>query len=90
MIISAVNERLGCHILEMPYASNDGVEISMLVFLPPLSPNTLENLLSRLNPESLEQALQEGIPRQVQLKFPKMSLESSIQLVPVSTLFNRI
>lgn len=79
----AANEQLGCHILEIPYQRSESVDIGMIVFLPPMIPNGLENVLSRLTPESLHRALQEGFPREVQLKFPKFSSEKSIELVPV-------
>lgn len=79
----AVNERLGCHVLEMPYVG-DETEISMVILLPPNMPEALEGVLSRLTPEALEMALGEGMAREVEVKLPKFSFEKTYQLVSVS------
>lgn len=78
----AVNERLGCHLLEIPYVG-DNTEISMVVLLPPSTREALEGVLGRLSPAELERALSEGTSREVQLKLPKFSFEKTYQLVSV-------
>lgn len=78
----ATNENLGAHILEMPY---DGNDVSMIVMLPPAIDNGLENLLARLTLERLEETLQSGISREVELSFPKFKLEHTVELMPVLT-----
>lgn len=79
----AVNERLGCHVLELPYVGDD-TGISMVIFLPPNTPEALEGVLSRLSPDALDQALGEGMGREVEVKIPKFSFEKTYELVPVS------
>lgn len=76
----AVNERLGAHIIEMPYSGN---EISMFILLPPTLDGGLENVLKNLNIQSLQQALEEGSSREVHVKFPKITFEKEVQLVPI-------
>ncbi|XP_037038155.1 serine protease inhibitor 88Ea-like [Bradysia coprophila] len=78
----AVNERLGCHVLELPYLGEDN-GISMMIFLPPFVPNGLENVLTRLTPQALEEALDEGVSREVELQLPRFSFEKTYQMVPV-------
>jgi len=78
----AVNEQLGCHVLEIPYLGEEN-GISMMIFLPPFTPNGLENVLTRLTPEALEQALDEGLSREVELQLPRFSFEKTYQMVPV-------
>lgn len=80
----AANERLGCHVLEIPYEKSDKVNINMIVFLPPaVGENALEKVLNNLTPEALHEALQDGFEREVQLKIPKFSTEKTIELLPV-------
>lgn len=55
----------------------------MMIFLPPFQPNALENVLARLTPETLEEALDEGLSREVELKLPRFSFEKTYQMVPV-------
>lgn len=55
----------------------------MMIFLPPFTPNALENVLTRLTPEALEQALDEGLSREVELQLPRFSFEKIYQMVPV-------
>lgn len=83
---SAANEKLNCISLEIPYLGEDGNGISMVVLLPPFVPNAVEDLLKRLTPELLEEALDDGIPREVELAFPKISFEKTYELVPVGIL----
>ncbi|CAH1727566.1 unnamed protein product [Chironomus riparius] len=80
----AANERLGCHVLEIPYEKSEKVNINMIVFLPPaVGENALEKVLNSLTPEALHEALQDGFEREVQLKIPKFSTEKTIELLPV-------
>uniref|UniRef100_A0A336MIP5 CSON001726 protein n=1 Tax=Culicoides sonorensis TaxID=179676 RepID=A0A336MIP5_CULSO len=82
----AANEYLGYHILEIPYNKTNpsGSDISFVVFLPPFSrANALEDVLGKLTPESLAQALNEGHPQKVDLKLPKFSMEKTMKLVPI-------
>ncbi|KAL1395058.1 hypothetical protein pipiens_002927 [Culex pipiens pipiens] len=45
----AANEKLGCHILELPYGGQDeAFRVSMFVFLPPPNPTHWDKLLARL------------------------------------------
>uniref|UniRef100_A0A182K1I4 Serpin domain-containing protein n=1 Tax=Anopheles christyi TaxID=43041 RepID=A0A182K1I4_9DIPT len=92
----AANEKLGCHILELPYsdgpdeedgsrAANQENQVSMFVFLPPAEPNALSKLLSRLAAETdiLHEVVNEGISRKVDVKLPKFSIEKTVEMKPV-------
>lgn len=82
----AANEKLGCHILEMPYKGQDeSNRVSMFVFLPPAVPNSLEQLLARLTSDTgiLSEIVNEGIPRMVDVKLPKFNIEKVVELKPV-------
>lgn len=82
----AANEKLGCHVLEMPYKGQDeSTRISMFVFLPPAAPNSLDKVLARLTSDTgiLSEIVNEGIPRMVDVKFPKFSIEKTVELKPV-------
>lgn len=82
----AANEKLGCHILEMPYKGQDeSNRVSMFVFLPPAVPNSLEQLLARLTSDTgiLSEIVNEGIPRMVDVKLPKFSIEKTVEMKPV-------
>lgn len=68
--------------LEIPY-EGDGTEMSFLVFLPPFTPNGLDSVLEKLNPESLQRALDDGTSREVELKLPKFSFEKRYEFVPI-------
>lgn len=78
----AISERLGCHILELPYL-DENVGISMMIFLPPFVPNGLEDVMSRMTPEAFEQALDEGQSREVEVQLPRFTFEKTYQFVPV-------
>lgn len=54
-----------------------------MIFLPPFTPNALENVLTRLTPEALDEALNEGLSREVELQLPRFSFEKTYQMVPV-------
>ncbi|GAB0088850.1 Serine protease inhibitor 88Ea [Sergentomyia squamirostris] len=78
----ALNEQLGAHVLEIPY-EGDGTEMSFIVLLPPFMPNGLDNVLSKLTPETLQRALDDGLSREVDLKLPKFSFEKTYGMVPI-------
>nr|AIO11228.1 serpin [Hesperophylax occidentalis] len=80
-----VNEQLGAHVLEMPYK---GDEVSMFVLLPPFAKeNGVDDILANLTPETLAEIVEEGhyMPRQVEVQFPKFSMEKTVQLKEVLT-----
>uniref|UniRef100_A0A182NSE0 Serpin domain-containing protein n=1 Tax=Anopheles dirus TaxID=7168 RepID=A0A182NSE0_9DIPT len=89
----AANEKLGCHILELPYTtgeednerSNVDNQVSMFVFLPPTEPNALTKLLGRLAAETdiLHEVVNDGISRKVDVKLPKFSIEKTVEMKPV-------
>lgn len=78
----ALNERLGCHVLEIPYDDNN-TDISMVIFLPPFISNGLDDVLKRLTPDALQQALENGMPREIELKLPKFAFEKTYEFLPV-------
>lgn len=83
--IVATNEKLNCVTLEIPYLGEDGDGISMVVLLPTFVPNAVDDLVKRLTPELLQEALEDGMSREVELHFPKISFEKTYELVPVLT-----
>lgn len=80
--VAATNEKLNCVTLEIPYLGEEN-GISMVVLLPTFVPNAVEDLIKRLTPELLEEALDDGMSREVELQFPKISFEKTYELVPV-------
>lgn len=84
----ATDERLGAHVLEMPYLTSDDEkkesEISMVIILPPFEKDSLEKVLSKLTPETLDSALKDGMAREIDVSFPKFKFEQRLELVPVS------
>lgn len=79
----AANEKLGCHILELPYnGQEDASRVSMFVFLPPAEPNALDKLLARLATytDILSEVVGEGISRRVNVKLPKFSIEKVVDM----------
>lgn len=85
MFFLDVSETLGAHILEMPYK---GDNISMYILLPPFSntENSIEKTLKNLTLENFRKVVDsnELIARTVQVAYPKFSLETTIELTPVS------
>ncbi|XP_055638275.1 serine protease inhibitor 88Ea-like [Toxorhynchites rutilus septentrionalis] len=82
----AANEKLGCHILELPYSGEDeSTRLSMFVFLPPAEPNALDKLLARLTSATdiLSEIVNEGISRRVDVKLPKFSIEKTVDMKTV-------
>lgn len=87
MFFSDVSESLGAHILEMPYK---GDNISMYILLPPFA-NTeysIEATLKNLTLENFRKVVDsnELIARTVQVALPKFSLETTVEMTPVSIL----
>lgn len=80
-----INEKLGAHVLEMPYLSGEGSKISMVILLSPFVKNGLEKILSELTPETLSAALNDGMAREIEVKLPKFEFEQNIELVPILT-----
>uniref|UniRef100_A0A1A9ZL45 Serpin domain-containing protein n=1 Tax=Glossina pallidipes TaxID=7398 RepID=A0A1A9ZL45_GLOPL len=83
----AIDEQIGAYILQMPYLTSDDEnkdsEISMMIVLPPFVENGLENVLEKLNAETLEMALKESMPREIDITLPKFEFEQNIELVPI-------
>uniref|UniRef100_A0A0A1XL05 Serpin B9 n=1 Tax=Zeugodacus cucurbitae TaxID=28588 RepID=A0A0A1XL05_ZEUCU len=81
----ALDENLGAYVLEMPYiTSNDNEkesEISMVIILPPF--HNLDGVLAKLTPDSLDDALKEGMAREVDVSLPKFAFEQNLELVPI-------
>lgn len=78
-----VNEKLGAHVLEMPYLSGKESKISMVILLTPFVTNSLDKVMKELTPETLSAALNEGMARDMEVKLPKFEFEQNIELVPV-------
>lgn len=86
----ALDENLGAYVLEMPYVtSNDNEkesDMSMIIILPPF--HNLDGVLAKLTPDTLDDALKEGMAREVDVSLPKFAFEQNLELVPVSGLYN--
>lgn len=83
----AIDERLGAHILEMPYQTSEeddkDSEISMVIVLPPFEKDSLEKVLSKLTPETLDLALKESMMREIDISLPRFKFEQNLELVPI-------
>ncbi|XP_055848011.1 serine protease inhibitor 88Ea [Episyrphus balteatus] len=79
----SVDERLRAHVLEMPYLSDKKGGISMVIILPPFEPNSLDEVLKRLTPDTLNMALKEGMAREIEISLPKFEFEQNIELLPI-------
>lgn len=83
----AIDEQIGAHVLQLPYkTSNDenkDSDISMVIILPPFQ-SSLEKVLSKLKPDTLENALKDSMPREIDISLPKFKFEQNLELVPVS------
>lgn len=84
-LILDISESLGCHILELPY---QGENISMYILLPPFSntEDSIDATLKNLNLQNFKKVVDKEslISRTVQVAMPKFSLETTVELVPVS------
>ncbi|XP_073824842.1 serpin 88Ea [Musca autumnalis] len=83
----AVDENLGAYVLQMPYVTSHDEEkeseISMVIVLPPATEGALENVLSKLKPDSLENALKMASPKEIDISLPKFEFEQNLELVPI-------
>lgn len=80
-----MDEKLNSVVIEIPYlGEEEGNGISMFIFLPTFVPNAIEDLLGNITADTLTQALESGVSREVHLKLPKISFEKTYELVPVS------
>uniref|UniRef100_A0A1A9X2P9 Serpin domain-containing protein n=1 Tax=Glossina brevipalpis TaxID=37001 RepID=A0A1A9X2P9_9MUSC len=83
----AIDEQIGAYILQMPYLTsadeNKDSEMSMMIVLPPFVENGLENVLEKLNAETLEMAMKESMPREIDITLPKFEFEQNIELMPI-------
>lgn len=78
-----MSERLGAHVLELPYKGND---ISMFIILPPYTKvNGIEAVIKQLTVESLQEIVEDDLPRAVEVSIPKFTTEQTLQLTPVSS-----
>ncbi|GLV39081.1 Serpin 88Ea [Carabus blaptoides fortunei] len=78
-----VSEKLGAHILELPYK---GSSASMFILLPPfVRENGVENILANLNAETFGEIVKEGnlFPKKVIVAMPKFSMERTIEMAPI-------
>lgn len=80
-----MSESLGAHVLEMPYK---GDNISMFILLPPFA-NTeysIEATLKNLTLVNFRKVVDTNqlIVRTVQVAMPKFSLQTTVEMTPVS------
>ncbi|XP_069687412.1 serine protease inhibitor 88Ea-like [Periplaneta americana] len=76
-----VSERLGAHVLELPYKGN---EVSMFIILPPYAKaNGIEAVVKELSVESLQEIIEDDLPRAVEVSIPKFTVEQSLELRPI-------
>jgi len=81
-MFTVISEHLGAHVLELPYKGND---ISMFIILPPYTkPNGIEAVINQLSVESLQEIVEDDLPRAVEVSIPKFTIEQTIELTPVS------
>lgn len=77
-----VSEKLGAHVLEIPYKGDD---ISIMFLLPPFaSPQGITNILKRMQTVDFQTITEELIMRQVDVSIPKFTMEVETKLVGVS------
>lgn len=76
-----VSERLGAHVLELPYKGNT---VSMFIILPPnAKTNGIESVIKQLSVESLQEIVEDDLPRAVEVSIPKFTVEQTIELTPI-------
>lgn len=82
----AIDEQLGAHVLQMPYMTsrdeNKDSDISMVIILPPFQTG-LNETLAKLKPDTLENALKDSMPREIDISLPKFKFEQNLELVPI-------
>jgi len=83
---------LKSYILELPY---EGEHTSMIVLLPPFTPNALEETIARLNASSLEEAMNDMVHDSIEVMLPRfrlsytVSLTSALAELGIHDLFNQ-
>lgn len=82
IFLLGVIEKLNTVTLELPYLGEDS-GISMFIFLPVFTPTAIDEMLKGLTPEILDEALQGGVQREVDVQLPKISFEKTYEFVPV-------
>lgn len=84
----AIDDKIGAHILEMPYLTSNTdtkhSDISMIIILPPFVGQSLEMVLEQLKPDTLEEALAESMPKEIDISLPKFEFEQNLELLPVN------
>ncbi|XP_037716108.1 serine protease inhibitor 88Ea [Drosophila subpulchrella] len=90
-----VDEQLRAHVLQLPYRTvfesqekedslpDENSDISMVLILPPFNSNSLEDVLSRLNADSLDESLKQAMPREIEVSLPKFEFEQRLELNPI-------
>jgi serpin B len=82
ILFTVVSERLGAHVLELPYKGN---KVSMFIILPPnAKSNGIESVIKQLSVESLQEIVEDDLPRAVEVSIPKFTIEQTIELTAVS------
>lgn len=57
----------------------------MFIILPPSTkPNGIEAVTKQLSVESLQEIVQDDMPRAVEVSIPKFTIEQTLELTPVS------
>ncbi|XP_049800906.1 serine protease inhibitor 88Ea-like [Schistocerca nitens] len=78
-----ISERLGAHVLELPYKGED---ISMFILLPPfLKSNGVDAIIKQLDVDSLREITEQDAmyPQTVEVEIPKFTVESRIEMQQV-------
>lgn len=83
------DERLGAHVLQLPYKTSmkeddENSDISMVIILPAFNNDALEQVLSKLNADTLDASLKEASMREIEVSLPKFEFEQRLELLPVS------
>ncbi|BES97286.1 Serine protease inhibitor [Nesidiocoris tenuis] len=76
------SEKLGAHVLEMPYKGDD---VSLFIILTPFPTARVSHMLKRLTVENFQEivSLDAMIPRPVEVAIPKFTIEQEVELTPV-------
>lgn len=79
---------LDAHILQLPFQTSNTSEsesdVSMVIVLPSFTEDAIPKLLSKLDSNSLEQALKWSVAKEVKISLPKFEFEERTSLLPVS------
>lgn len=80
-------DELNVAYLELPYSVEDSA-ISMFVYLPiENTPTAVDELLSKFSVKTIHEALTAGSVQEVDVEFPKISLDGSYLLAQVNQIF---